>query len=163
METTQHGGYVLAGYTDSYGPDSMNFLVLKLGPQLEYPGCPVPCSLQVGEPAISAESISVDVNPYNFRDSSLVLTVSEVTPESLEVCEPQSAREGEHRSERPLVIGVSGGVLVPSLGGASLSVYSVDGRLVSRVSAEAGGTVIPLKSGIYVWRAGLWRGRVVVR
>ncbi len=45
----------------------------------------------------------------------------------------------------------------------SINIYSKDGRLVKALKLQPGRTVIPLKPGVYLWRAGKYSGKAVVK
>ncbi|MGC8894017.1 MAG: T9SS type A sorting domain-containing protein, partial [candidate division WOR-3 bacterium] len=58
---------------------------------------------------------------------------------------------------------VSGGLVFNSKAELGIRIYSADGRLAYSGNLEKGQNRISLGPGVYLWRAGQYRGKAVVR
>jgi len=65
---------------------------------------------------------------------------------------------------RAIICGlIPGGALFLSLEALPLRIYSADGRLVYSGNLEKGENRVSLDRGVYLWVAGQFRGKAVVR
>jgi uncharacterized delta-60 repeat protein len=161
---TTDGGLAVAGETQSFGAGGVDFLVLKLDQNGNYPGCVQACSPTVTTPSPSASSPSLgaDCSPIT---SSPTPTVNTPGLTITDVCSPLEAEERDAISGQPVILcsPIPGGLLFLSPVELPLRVYSADGRLVYFGNLDKGENRISLEAGVYIWKAGTYRGKAVVR
>ena len=160
---TTDGGYALAGYSASFGATGYDFLVLKLDTSGNYPDC-----VEDWVPTV------MDVSPYASQPNGFLdITPGQASP-GLTVTTPSLAMTivcpdvglGEERADAPAGITcfpVPGGAVFCSRGDAALIVYSPDGRMVYSCQLQDGQNRISLNQGVYIWKAGTCKGKVVIR
>ncbi|MEO0211993.1 MAG: hypothetical protein ABIN66_09115 [candidate division WOR-3 bacterium] len=162
---TSDGGCVVAGYTESLDPTGYSqVLVLKLGPDGNYPGCVRELSL-----------IPMDVNPSTFSPSGItVYSPSTSSPSPTprwpgmsitDICLPVAYEEpgGSLYLSGVTCSPAPGAALFLSREEMPLSIYASDGRLVYHGNLMKGENRIPLETGVYLWCAGSYKGKAVVR
>ncbi|MEO0211760.1 MAG: VCBS repeat-containing protein [candidate division WOR-3 bacterium] len=69
----------------------------------------------------------------------------------------------ERQSYGVICLAEPGGIKFQSEIEAELILWSADGRIIISSLLRKGETAIPLKSGVYFWRAGSYRGKAVVK
>jgi hypothetical protein len=141
------------------------FLVMRLDQGGNYPNCVADCA-----PTVYAVSPSItplfagltSCSPYSRTPTPIVSTV---TKPITDVCEPLHAEESPARDSTIWIrcVPVPGGALFVSFGIMNIRIYSVDGRVVYSGELQGGRSRIPLETGVYIWQAGQYRGRAVVK
>jgi hypothetical protein len=160
---TTDDGFAVAGYTYSFGEGPIDFLVLKINSEGNYPGCVEECSPIVDTLSLSTSSPAglASCTPDTSSPSPTVtipnLTITDVCPPAVEEADLSRPRPGITCS--PL----SGGVLFLSPGEMPLRIYAVDGRLAFSGNLQKGENRVSLGTGVYIWKAGTYRGKTVVR
>ena len=159
------GGYAVAG-VQNFGVGSEDFLVLKLGPDGNYPGCVDTCTPTVTNPSPSTSS-PTGLASCSPDTSSPVVTVDTPYITITDVCPP--AVEEREAVIKPGVIcsPIPRGALFVSPFDVPLRIYAVDGRLVCSGELIKGENRISLDRGVYFWRAGTgacpYEGKAVIR
>jgi len=147
------GGFALAGETWTFDPLYCDFLILKVGPDGNYPGCVQNYSLTVNtvSPSVSAPSVGADCSPIV---SSPTISVGTQSPTIKDVCVPSEVEEGICDSRSGIAwFSVPGGALFVSSGDMSIRIYAADGRLAYSGKLEKGQNRITLEAGVYLWMA----------
>ncbi len=156
------GGFVAAGGTRSFGAGREDILILKLGPDGNYPDCVYECPVVSLRPKLLSASPSLSVSSPSLYSSEVSLPGVSSDLTVTQVCEPQSLQELSPR--RPVqCFPVSGGLLFKSALETELAIFSPDGRLVKELRLRPGETKISLKPGVYLWKAGEASGAAAVR
>jgi len=160
---TTDGGYAVAGYTQSFGAGSDDFLVLKLNPDGNYPDCVQNCSPTVNtpSPSTSTPSVGADCSPSTSSPTPTVntpdLTITDACPPAVEESNLSRPRPGITCSPFP------GGAMFISPYETPINIYAADGRLTYSGQLEKGKNRIGLETGVYIWKAGPFKGKVVIR
>jgi hypothetical protein len=165
---TSDAGCAIVGTARSYGmPNQMDLLVMKLKGDGEYPGCVsdwAPTRLDIPPQVAMLEDRSIPV-PCEVRDT--IIIVMDVSPRSLDACQPLYEWVDESGSGAPrgdvVVCPVSEGLVFLSPKSLPITLYSVDGQVVLSDNLRKGETLMRLKRGVYLWQAGPYRGKAVVR
>jgi len=160
---TADGGYAVAGYTWSFGVGDGDFIVLKMGPEGNYPGCVTDRLPTVGTPnlstsspslATSSPSVGVDCSP----------SVGTPTPTITNACTPVDVEESDPLLGKGMSCSpVSGGLAFNAPAELGINIYSVDGRVYYSSQLQKGENRITLGQGVYLWIAGPYRGKAAVR
>jgi hypothetical protein len=159
---TSDGGYAVAGETESFGAGSWDFLVLKLGLDGSYPGCVADCSPTVSivtpnssspTPSTSSLSLGADCSP----------TVGTPTLTITDACPPAVEESHVLPGNRLTCSAFSGGLVFNAPADLVIKIYSVDGRVAYSGQLRKGESRISLGRGVYLWRAGTYRGKAAVR
>ena len=161
---TSDGGCAVVGWTQSFGAGNWDVLVLKLGADGSYPGCVEDCSPSVDIPSLGESSPTPDTSSPSVVEASCTLNV--MTPNLIvtDACEPSSGlKELFCGGERLSCSGLRGGLLFNSPSELKVRIYSVDGRLVYLGRLRKGENRIDLERGVYLWQAGPYRGKALVR
>jgi len=164
LKRTGDGGFAITGYTESFGVGGRDIMVITVEPDGSYPDCVSDCApyveihtLSVSSPSLGdlCSPITSDPNPSINTPN---LTVSDV-------CVPLYASDlTPGREPRGIVCShVAGGILFRSHAELAAEIYSPDGRLVYSGHLQKGENRIPLGQGVYLWQAGPYRGKAVVR
>ncbi|MEO0180287.1 MAG: hypothetical protein ABIM74_00855 [candidate division WOR-3 bacterium] len=155
---TQDGDLAIMGYVDQ------GFLLLKVDGNGDYPGCVSSCSPSINawSPNTSSRSVGVNYIP-SMGAASPVITAPTLIVTDL--CAPLDARENEAAvlKDRITCSLVSGGLLFSLWEDIDLRIYGADGRLAYSGELKKGQTRIPLDPGVYLWQAGPYKGKAVVR
>lgn len=82
-----------------------------------------------------------------------------------DACEPAVVEELDIPQPRPGITcsPVPGGVLFLSPGDIEIRIYAADGRLTYSGEIERGENRVKLETGVYLWMARAYRGKVAVR
>ncbi|MEO0191745.1 MAG: hypothetical protein ABIM46_03055 [candidate division WOR-3 bacterium] len=161
---TADGGFVVAGYTWSYGAGNADLMILKLDRNGNYPSCIQECSPIIGTLSLIASPPSVIAMDCSPSTSSPNLTVITPSPIIMDVCQPLRLIEEEVLPGSGITCSpISGGVLFFSPYDVGIRIYSVDGRLAYSGKLVKGENRIPIEAGIYLWTAGSYRGKMVIK
>ncbi len=159
---TPQAGIVLAGRTMSSGAGSWDCVLLQIDTNGNYADCVYACSPTVSAPftfttlpAGLADCIPSQENP--------ILSVATPGLVIADVC-PPAVQENDVAPDHSIICSpLPGVVLFVSPEELFLRIYSADGRLTWSGWLMEGYNRITLETGIYFWRAGTYKGRVVVR
>jgi uncharacterized delta-60 repeat protein len=154
----QDGDLAIMGISD------VNFVLLKLDSNGDYPGggCVMPCSPSVNNwvPSIYTVSVGQDYTPPMGNPVPTMSTPSLV---SSDLCTPLEKQETEMPRAMITCSPVPGGIIFKSQEEMCIRLYSADGQLVLRDNLKEGQTRINLDPGVYLWQAGAYKGKAVVR
>ena len=161
---TTDGGYAVAGRTRSFGTGLDDLLVLKLGADGDYSGCVQPCLPMVTSPNPSISSPSPTQTSPSLSISIPNLTITTPNLTMTDVC-PPAVGEADIPGPRPGITcsPISGGAFFLSPGEMFLKVYTANGRLVYSEALRKGENKITLERGVYLWHAGPYKGKVIIR
>lgn len=167
MIQTQDGAYTVAGWTTGSfdGSDPGDFLVIRLDQNGNYLDCIQSCSPTTGPASISISSPGADLIPCNPSITNPNPSVTTPGLQVYDVCPPSSIEEPDKVQTWPQIICVSDirGVIFHASGEMEIKIYSSDGRLFCSEQLQRGQTSIPLGQGVYLWQAGPYKGKAVVR
>ncbi len=161
---TSDGGYVVAGYTWSFGTGEYDFLVLKIGPDGNYPDCVRDCSPTVHDVSLSTftPSVGADCLPSTSSPSPAIgtptLTITDACP-SVSVEEDDFYR----RPRITCTLLPSGLIFISPENNLKIRIYKPDGRLAYAGELKKGENRISLDRGVYFWMAGQSKGKAAVR
>ncbi len=163
---TMDGGFAVAGETASFGASNGDFLVLRLDAIGNYPECVQACSPTVTTRSMPIGSLSLTTRSPS--PSTFSPPITELTPSLTirDVCEPLYEDISDDMGQPEVTIAyspVSGGVLFISAKDMGIKIYSSDGRLAYSGELEKGENRINLETGVYLWQAGSYKGKAVVR
>ena len=156
------GNIVLAGKTMSFGAGSWDCFLLEMDTGGNYPDCVYACAPTVSTPFLFTAlptgllGCTPTEGSPGLSTGSPGLTVTDVCPPAVEEKEPVP---GPAITCSP----VPGGALFVSPAELPLRIYSAEGRLVYSGKLEKGEKRITLETGIYLWQAGRYRGKAVIR
>ena len=161
---TTDGGYAVAGMTENFGAGGEDFLVLKLGPDGDYTDCVDTCSPVVDTPSPSTSTPSVGAT-CSPSTSSPTPTVNTPSLTITDACPPVETKEIDLSDPRPGITcsPFPGGAMFISSGEMPIKIYSADGRLTYSGKLEKGKNRIGLETGVYIWNAGNFKGKLAVR
>jgi len=157
-------GLAVAGFSASFGGVE-DCLILKMSGSGDYPGCVESCYPSVNVPSLSVSSPTLGA-PCSPSVVSQTVSVAALSYSLLDVCPPAyEVKEDNPGSIRPGVIVsiVPGGLVLLSDQDLLVRIYSVDGRLVCSGDLVKGRNEIHLEQGVYLWNAGQYKGKVVVK
>jgi hypothetical protein len=159
---SQDGGYVAAGYTESVG--NGDFLILKLDRNGDYPDCVQPFSPAIGIPTLTTSS-PTGLTDISLQTSAPSPTINTPTITATDACQPVDVGERAGESGIPgiAVRFLPSGVLFDSPEAMAIRVYAADGRLAYSGKLQKGENRISLDLGVYLWQAGPYKGKAVVR
>jgi len=160
---TTDGGYAITGYLMvSFPPPDYDFFILKLGPDGNYTDCVFVPSLSVFTPVPSTSLPSLNtLSPTLGMDCSPVLTTPDIRVN--DVCTPIAIEDDMVDYPGITCSPFSGGILFNSPADLGINIYSVDGRVAYSGQLRQGENRISLGRGVYLWRAGTYRGKAAVR
>ncbi|MEO0250292.1 MAG: delta-60 repeat domain-containing protein, partial [candidate division WOR-3 bacterium] len=156
---TTDGGFVVAVYRWN-SASSTDFLVFKVDANGNYPGCVLDCNLVTANPGFNMSSPSGLGTP-SLLSSDPELITSSPTLTITDYCDPLYEDIGEIGSgPRPGITCslVPGGALFLSNNEMPLRIYASDGRLIYSGKLMKGQNRISLETGVYLWRAGTYKG-----
>ena len=163
MIQTQDGGFAVMGATASYGAGSYDFLVLKVDANGNYPGCVLSCSTVDTSvfPIITFPSMGATCLPDT---ASVTPTVTSPSLTVTNACTPVDVEEADLAPRPGITCSfIPGGALFSSPDQINIKIYAVDGRLACSGELQKGENRIYLDRGVYLWVAGQYRGKAVVR
>jgi uncharacterized protein (DUF2147 family) len=161
MVQTGDGGFALAGYTNG---GVYSFLVLKAGPGGEYPGCVDTCSPTVTSisPTVTSPSVVDSACSPTAETAAVVVNTASLTVQ--DVCPPAVEENGSPGPRAGITcFPVPSGILFGAREAMAIKIYSADGRVAYSGNLEQGENRVFLKAGVYLWRAGPYKGSVAVR
>ena len=164
---TSDGGYAVAGEVSSYGAGLLDFMLLKIDQNGNYPGCVSTYSSTVSSRSFTITSPSViDGSPTpGTTTPSPTVTTPGLT--IVEACSPVAIEEDENDlpGPRPGIIcsPVPGGVSFNSSEFIPIRIYAVDGKLSYAGQLQKGENRINLENGVWLWIAGDYIGKFVVK
>ena len=139
-------------------------MVLKLDANGDYPACADSCILTVDTAVIDTQSVpAMSACTPDTSTPAILVDTPDISIDT--ICSTVGVSETGMLELRPGVIcsPASGAALFISDRDAVLRVYSVDGRLRFAGVIRKGRSRIVLETGVYLWRAGQFKGKVVVR
>jgi hypothetical protein len=156
------GGCILAGETYSFGPNN-DLLILKIGPDGNYPGCLTECQPTLTAPGLQTLLPSLSVSfPSGGADCTPTVTTPNLTV--TDVCTPVGLEESDLLPGTRITCSLlSGGLLFNSPADLIINIYSVDGRVAYSGQLRQGENRISLGRGVYLWIAGGYMGKAAVR
>ena len=155
---TTDGGFAVAGWTNSFGAGSHDWLVLKLDSNGNYPDCVQSCSPSVATPSLTISSAPLATSNCSPSISSPNLTVRTPDLTITDACSPLPvyecvANDGLHPRPRITCSPIPGGALFISSEETPIKIYSADGRVAYSGNLEKGQNRISLETGAYIWTA----------
>jgi hypothetical protein len=148
IRQTSDGGYIVAGYTRSYGIGGEDIFLIKTDANGNIGSCSIvqnvsptvnTVSPTVTTPSLSVSSVSPTVNSVSPTDTSPALTVHEPCPLSIsESCQ----------ITRGLITPYKGGIKVSGSGEFEVKVYNVSGVMVKSVKGK-NEVKLELSRGVY--------------
>jgi hypothetical protein len=161
LTKTAGGDLAVAGYAS---PNNTDFALLRVGLDGNYSGCLSGWSPTMINGSVASSPITVGAD---ITVSSIDVTPEVNTPNlvTTNICSPVDLSESwPEPAQRVICYPVSGGLAFASRKpGISLSLYSPDGRLVYSGQLREGLNRITLGRGVYLWRAGGYDGKAIVR
>jgi len=160
---TSDGYYLITGETGSFGgAGQYDAFAIKLS-QDGYPGCLQNITLFEATAAMIFDTIDMLDTLVNLTTTSPTITPVSRTLTTHDIC-PPSVEEGD-RNHTPAITccwDCRGAKFVSSLE-CPIYIYNPDGRLAYSGLLRKGENRISLERGVYLWRAGGYRGKAVVR
>ncbi len=159
------GGYAMAVWTNSFGAGDYDFLILKIGADGRYPSCVLDCTptMMAVNPSTSTPSVGVDCSPSTSTPNPATTIPS---PTTTNPCMPVYEDVGEiipGSHTRITCSPISGGLVFLSYGDLPIRIYIADGKLAYAGEIQKGQNLISLGQGVYLWQAGPYKGKAVVR
>jgi len=172
---TSDNGYALAGEVSSYGAGLLDFMLLKVDQNGNYPGCVSTYSSAVSNYSFTTGSPSVIDGTPAVGTTTPSPTVTTPGLTIVNACSPVGTEEFEPGKSRPWITcsPVSGGVLFISAEETGIRIYAVDGKLAYAGQLQKGENRIGLETGVWLWTAGavgagpcscpVYKGKAIVR
>ena len=161
---TSDNGFAIAGVTYSYGAGDGDFLLIKMDSSGDYPGCLInqnPQSVNISVNVTEATSGATCSPVVNQVDP----TVTTGTLSVANHCIPLQVGDIGHEAPENKVMCLSapGALVFVSGEETAIGIYSPDGRLAYTGHLQKGENRITLDQGVYLWQAGQYKGKAVVR
>ncbi len=159
------GGYLLTGYSESFGAGLKDAIAIKTGPEGEYPDCLNDTGIVVSDATLDFSP----VYPAYLECTPIVdipdITVGDVDPVVTQICETVGAKDSplSVSGSRIIACPVSGGIILISSEATGIKLYSSDGRLSYSGMLEKGENRLMLDRGVYFWSTENQKGKAVVR
>jgi len=159
------GRYLITGNTGTSGPGFQNILFFKVGTNLSYSDCLISQSPTLSTPSLTRTDFSWSANEWSPTVTDLNLTPTNPSVSTSNFCAPVYEDVNESPTSRSQLFcsATSEGLIFVSAFNAELNLYSPDGRLVYSGLLQKGENRITLGQGVYLWRAGDYKGKAVVR
>ncbi|MEO0180289.1 MAG: hypothetical protein ABIM74_00845 [candidate division WOR-3 bacterium] len=164
ISITDDGGFAVLGYSNSYA-SSYDLLVLKVNASQDYAGC-----IMDWQQATLTNIPVVDENvntgkSYTPYVVTIAPSMTSVSLSTLSICSPMDYYQDDPYNHPGGItcIPVSGGLIFASEKESLLRLYLPDGRLFFSGLLGPSQTRIPLDPGVYLWQAGPYKGKAVVR
>jgi len=158
---TADSGLGIAGYTYNFGAGGTDFILLKLGPDGNYPGCVDTCMPTVMTPSLGTFSLT-GLASCAPAETSVTLAIAAPSLMVTDVCPPAV-------EERNFISG-PGLILTPASHGFHITGYSGEveiydpaGRLVLGKEIKGKTLIGPLRPGVYFVVAGKKRAKIAVK
>lgn len=161
---TLDGNYLIGGYVYSYGAGSSDGFLLKIPPNGSYPDCVIDAGPTVEALYPSLNTVSVPNTIYNLTSTDLAITVGDPSLTVMDICPPTDLEEGAETRHPITCLPVPSGLLLISREEMlPLRIYAADGRLAYSGELRRGENRITLGHGVYLWQAGQYKGKAIVR
>ncbi|MEO0180286.1 MAG: hypothetical protein ABIM74_00860 [candidate division WOR-3 bacterium] len=158
------GSLAIAGTTFDF--NQRDGFLLRTAADGTYSGCVLDQSPGLVTPTFATSNLSVSPSPWTHSTGTPGISVTPpITPLSVNICAPvyESVDETAGFDAEVICFPVSHALIFNATAEAELKIYSPDGRLSSSTHLIAGQTRIPLDPGVYLWQAGPYKGKAVVR
>jgi uncharacterized delta-60 repeat protein len=164
INQTTDGGLVAAGSTMSFGTGGWDVLLLTMTAQGDYAGCVQACNPTATTPALSTSSPTTGLASCSPTQNSPTLTLTTPSLTTTNACLPLEIDESDIIPRPGITFSpVPGGALFLSPETLGIKIYSADGRLAYSGELRKGKNKIVLDQGVYLWQAGAYKGKAVVR
>jgi len=132
----------------------------------QYPGCVAPAGFSTSGPEYGWVSLNLTALSSSYPSTSLTLSSVQVPLLVDSLCSSlyEETQESEKRPiQSVLPLFSSEGIIFLSSEDADLVIYHPTGALAYRGRLRCGRQMVPLGPGVYLWRAGDYKGKAVVR
>lgn len=159
------GTFAVAGQTPGYGAGGQDAFVLKLSSTGVYTDCVQTCTPTVATPSLLSTLFGFSSTPVAYATvRTPSLTVQNANLSTEDACPTAELGEGLAGTAPEIIcLSVPGGLVFSSGTEAILRLYFPDGRLVRSLRLEKGENRLSLEPGAYLWMAGDYLGKAVVR
>ncbi|MGB9589525.1 MAG: hypothetical protein ACPL68_01415 [Candidatus Hydrothermia bacterium] len=167
ISTAGDGRYLITGNTNSSGPGSQNILFFKIGSDGSYTGCLISRSPTVANVSLTTTNLSWSANDWSPTVTNLSLSPSSPNVSTGNFCSPVYSEVEELGGTAPPRITCrtsrTGLIFTCNDDAMVLNIYSYEGRLIYAKELKKGQNRITLGQGVYIWKAGPYKGKAVVR
>ncbi|MEO0179847.1 MAG: hypothetical protein ABIM74_04360 [candidate division WOR-3 bacterium] len=154
-------GFIICGYPIS--ATSSRAIVMRIGVNGDYQGCVQDCNPIIMEPTLNISSPQVPTAAWAISVGNPVMSPISLSLVSNDLCPSLYDRETEPPLSPITCFSVPGGLVFRSVIESEIDLYAYDGRLVYFGRIRKGSTRIDLRRGVYIWRAGSYRGKGIVK
>ncbi|MEO0211767.1 MAG: hypothetical protein ABIN66_07945 [candidate division WOR-3 bacterium] len=155
-------GIGMTGWTYGIGPGGGDILILKTDLNGNYPACVQSWSPSTISPTMSSAS-QTGGSSWTPTNSAVSLTTTSPNWTPTDACVPVEASEEQTRPQGIICVSGAKKLIFISDREAELRVYSVDGSLAFSKRIRHGENDVQLAPGVYIWKAGPWVGRAILR
>jgi len=159
---TTDEGYVSVGY-GYFSSGGNDFEVLKISRDGEYPGCVSDYPVSAQPRSYSSSSVALSVSDPSLTITTPTIDVFSPTLIINALCPPLGNAEEPSTSKGITCFFAPGGLIFSAQEDTDIRIYSPDGRLVCFERLHGGQNRIPLEPGAYLWIAGRYKGKAIVR